>query len=151
MINQVDAVIDVRFDYMQAKNFLLQNDWSCWYGPNTFVHLRYGFEENQYSMLDALREEINYQSSAPKTKETIIIPKGEPVKEDAVNHPAHYTDGSIECIDAMQASLTPEEFRGALKANVLKYLWRSEHKGNRLGDYKKAQWYLNKLIEVTNV
>jgi hypothetical protein len=49
----------------------------------------------------------------------------------------------------MQAKSTPEEFAGYLRLNCLKYLSRAGHKGNVLEDYKKAAWYLNKLIEVT--
>lgn len=48
---------------------------------------------------------------------------------DNVNRPAHYTAGSIECIDAIRAALTPEEFRGYCKGNVIKYVWRERLKG----------------------
>ena len=48
---------------------------------------------------------------------------------DNVNKPAHYRQGEIECIDAIRAALTPEEFRGYCKGNVLKYVWRERHKG----------------------
>lgn len=68
---------------------------------------------------------------------------------DMVNHPPHYKVGGIETIDYMQAKSTPEEFAGYLRLNCLKYLSRAGHKGNVLEDYKKAAWYLNKLIEVT--
>lgn len=66
--------------------------------------------------------------------------------DDAVNHPSHYTKGSIECIDAIHESMTSEEFCGYLKGNVLKYLWRYRLKENPVEDLKKANWYLNKLI-----
>ena len=66
--------------------------------------------------------------------------------QDLVNSPAHYKTGSIECIDAIEASLTKEAFRGYLKGNVEKYVWRYETKGNPKQDLEKAQWYLNKLI-----
>lgn len=64
---------------------------------------------------------------------------------DNVNHPKHYVSGGIECIYALQAQMTHEEFRGYLKGNVLKYLWRERQKGN-IESLLKAQWYLNKLI-----
>jgi hypothetical protein len=67
---------------------------------------------------------------------------------DNVNHPSHYTQGGIETIDYLQAKLTHEEFVGYLKGNVLKYMSRANIK-NGVEDYKKAQWYLNKLNEVT--
>lgn len=66
--------------------------------------------------------------------------------QDVVNNPNHYTSGSIECIDAMQASLPPEQFKGFLRGNVQKYCWRCDKK-NGLEDLKKARWYLDKLIE----
>ena len=63
---------------------------------------------------------------------------------DMVNEPPHYTQGGIECIDAIRAALTPEEFRGFCKGNALKYVWREKHKGGD-EDMKKAGWYLNKV------
>jgi|TARA_R110002074_G_scaffold133667_2_gene277376 hypothetical protein len=67
-------------------------------------------------------------------------------QEDMVNSPNHYTSGSIECIDGIEASMTPEAFRGYCKGAAIKYLWRYERKAKPLEDLKKAQWYLNKLI-----
>jgi len=66
--------------------------------------------------------------------------------DDAVNHPSHYTTGGIECIDYIQEKLTPEEFRGYIKGNVIKYLTREQHK-NGDEDIRKAQWYLNRLAD----
>ena len=66
---------------------------------------------------------------------------------DPVNSPNHYLAGSIECIDAIEASASSADaFRGYCKGNVQKYLWRMEHKGKPKEDATKAQWYLNKLI-----
>ena len=64
---------------------------------------------------------------------------------DLINHPEHYRQGEIECIDAIAAALTPDEFRGYCKGNVLKYVWRERHKGNAQS-LKKARWYLDRLI-----
>ncbi len=69
------------------------------------------------------------------------------VQEDVVNHPSHYTDGGIECIDAIEAALTAEEFRGYCKGNNLKYTWRERRKGGT-ESLKKAQWYLDRLIQL---
>lgn len=71
--------------------------------------------------------------------------KERPVLIDNVNHPSHYTDGGIECIEAIEAQLTPEEYRGYLKGNVAKYVWREKHKGG-IESLQKAQWYLTRLI-----
>ena len=68
---------------------------------------------------------------------------------DAVNHPSHYASGGIECIDAIQASMTPEEFQGYLKGNIMKYVWRWREKGGRQ-DLQKANWYLTLLLQETN-
>lgn len=65
---------------------------------------------------------------------------------DMVNHPPHYTSGDIECIDAIQSALTPEEFRGYCKGNALKYVWRERRKGHG-EDIRKAEWYLRKLVD----
>jgi len=73
--------------------------------------------------------------------------EGEEV-EDMVNSPSHYTQGSVECIDAIQSSLSPEEFKGYLRGNILKYMWRTNHKGGKQ-DLEKSLWYLNKLIGAT--
>lgn len=67
------------------------------------------------------------------------------VQEDAVNHPPHYTGGGIEAIEAIEAQLNEEEFRGYLKGNIAKYVWREKYKGGT-ESLKKAQWYLNRLI-----
>jgi len=59
---------------------------------------------------------------------------------DVVENPPHYTSGGIECIDAIRSALTPEEFRGYCKGNVLKYIWREKLKGGN-EDIKKAIVY----------
>ena len=77
--------------------------------------------------------------------------QGRPLlQEDLVNHPSHYADGGIECIEAIEAALTNEEFRGYCKGNCIKYIWRERHKGGT-ESLKKARWYLNRLIELDEV
>ena len=70
----------------------------------------------------------------------------EKVRQDIINSPNHYADSTIECIDAMEAMMTPEQFIGYLRGNVFKYQWRYEKK-NGIEDLKKAQWYLERLTE----
>lgn len=65
---------------------------------------------------------------------------------DPVNSPSHYAQGGIESIEAIQASMSEEAFKGFLKGNCQKYLWRYENKNGK-EDLLKCQWYLNKLIE----
>lgn len=67
--------------------------------------------------------------------------------QDTVNSPSHYqSENGIECIEAIRAQLTADEFRGYIKGNIAKYVWRERTKG---GDesLRKAKWYLDKLIE----
>jgi len=64
----------------------------------------------------------------------------------AVTQPDHYNKGAIEAIEAISASMHPQEFKGYLKGNCLKYLWRYEYK-NGVEDLKKAQVYLGWLIK----
>lgn len=66
-------------------------------------------------------------------------------KPDVVNHPSHYTQGGIECIEAIKASMSKDEFLGYLKGNVIKYLWRYRLKGKSVEDLQKAQFYLSRL------
>ena len=69
---------------------------------------------------------------------------------DPVNHPEHYTAGSIECIDAIEAALTPEQFIGYCRGNALKYLWRMGLKVDKVQDGEKARWYVNRLLKSFN-
>jgi len=61
-------------------------------------------------------------------------------------NPDHYKIGGIETIDIVKAKLSREEFIGFCKGNIIKYVTRANYK-NGLEDYKKAQWYLDKLIK----
>lgn len=70
------------------------------------------------------------------------------VQPDMVNSPAHYRKGGIECIDAIRAALTPEEFRGFCKGNAIKYLFRANDKGSHDTDVAKADWYVKKQMAV---
>lgn len=65
---------------------------------------------------------------------------------DMVNSPPHYNQTGIECIHAISAA-TGDGFKYYLQGNIMKYLWRFDYKDKPLEDLKKAQWYLDKLIE----
>ena len=67
---------------------------------------------------------------------------------DDVNNPVHYQGDGIECIDAIRAQMTPEEYAGYLKGNTVKYIWRYRQKGGK-ESLRKARWYLDRLIDVT--
>ena len=70
-------------------------------------------------------------------------------KPDMVNHPKHYTSGTlgIEVINTMEMCTTEEEFMGYLRCNALKYISRFENK-NGLEDVKKCAWYVKKYLAV---
>ena len=64
---------------------------------------------------------------------------------EAVNNPAHYTQGAIECIDAIEAALGPDGFRAFCRGSAIKYLWRTDLK-NGPEDLRKARWYIDRLL-----
>ena len=70
--------------------------------------------------------------------------------DDVVNHPPHYKQGDIECIDAIKAALG-DGYKYYLQGSIIKYIWRFEHKQNPVQDLQKSSWYLDKLIaEIQN-
>ena len=66
---------------------------------------------------------------------------------DVINHPSHYTQGSVECIDAMESAFGAAELAVYCKIAAFKYIWRCERK-NGSEDIKKAVWYLKKYLEL---
>jgi hypothetical protein len=82
---------------------------------------------------------------------TASEPATEPATGDAID-PDHYKVGGIETIDYMRAKSTPEEFEGYLRLSALKYLSRVGHKNGdhdaaRAEEYKKARWFIDRLIQ----
>jgi hypothetical protein len=66
---------------------------------------------------------------------------------DPVNRPLHYTNGAIECIDAIESAIVNlNGVEGFLTGQVIKYMWRWKAKGGA-EDLRKAQWYLNRLLQ----
>ncbi len=63
---------------------------------------------------------------------------------DSIN-PEHYRKADIECIDAIAAALGPDGFKEYCRGQVMKYLWRYQHKGKPREDLAKADWYLQRL------
>lgn len=100
-------------------------------------------EHIQYSF------QIDYEHMIAGVDHWIRLQEGdkEAMEKDMVNHPAHYTAGGIECIDALAAATAGlEGIEAVCTANAIKYLWRWKLK-NGAEDLKKAQWYINHLIE----
>lgn len=100
----------------------------------------------------------NKPKSKPKVKTIVLseselrlaaslaMARGEKIRmqpaDDMVNSPPHYTAGGIETIDFIEAKEL-----GYNLGNVVKYITRSGHKGDKLKDLEKAQWYLNRAID----
>lgn len=72
-----------------------------------------------------------------------------PEESETVNHPSHYNQGGIECIDAMLAAFGTEAVENFCLVNAFKYVWRTKDK-NGLEDVEKAIWYLNKYKELVS-
>lgn len=102
-----------------------------------------------YSVTLALPPSIEAPDEAPPASpalEETTEPLTAPLN-DAVNHPLHYTAGSVECIDALRATLGISGFIGYCTGNSIKYLWRFQQKNGK-EDVSKALWYCQKLLEV---
>lgn len=69
---------------------------------------------------------------------------------DNVNHPSHYETGKFECIEVMTEALGVDAVKNFCICNAFKYIYRCSRK-NGLEDVKKANWYLNKYIELSEV
>ena len=89
------------------------------------------------------KNEIKYNGISYVIKDDIT---GKLTNIDNVNSPAHYKQGNRETIEVIKDYMTNDEFAGYLKGNIIKYVGRFKFKGNPLQDLKKANWYLNKLI-----
>ena len=96
--------------------------------------------------LNSYAAEAEEERWVDESLEEIIAREEE--EEDVVNNPDHYNTGNIECIDAIEESMSSIAFKGYLKGNCMKYLWRYDYKGKQVEDLKKAGWYLNKLTEM---
>lgn len=81
--------------------------------------------------------------------EKVLSHQNQDPAHDPVKAPNHYTVGGLEVKEILKAKLTPEEYRGYCKGNIIKYLMRAEHKGNPVQDYAKANQYSQWLVEHT--
>lgn len=100
-----------------------------------------------------MMEYMDYTNNKIVTNDTMFIPNEcqdavecATPKDIQVDHPDHYNRGGIECIEALKAALSPEEFRGFCAGNIIKYVWRYPYK-NGLKDLQKSKWYLEELIK----
>lgn len=101
------------------------------------------------SINDATPEEWNEITILDRAKQMQpdLFPETKEVKRtDAeIQKPLHYNQGSVECIEGIEAMLTPEEYIGYLRGNSLKYRWRFPYK-HGIKDIYKAEFYEAKLL-----
>ena len=100
-------------------------------------------------------DSINFTKSGSASKFQVQwldeedVPNEHPVfgKPDMVESPPHYNNGSIECIEAIEAMLNKDEYIGYLRGNALKYMWRFRYKNKPFQDLRKARWYEERLMK----
>lgn len=98
--------------------------------------------------LNALDKEIaELEKIQNYTKASTTSTKEDPSKE-MVNHPSHYKNGNIECIEVMINVFGKHKVAAFCELNAFKYQWRANNKGTDIQDKEKAIWYLNKYIEL---
>ena len=102
-----------------------------------------------FSFYSSDLKKLDVHQNCCESKGSVLDLVDEMMKEDdPVSHPSHYTNGSIECIDAMEAAFGKEDVIIFSKLNAFKYIWRCKLKNNELEDLEKASWYLNKAIKL---
>ena len=114
---------------------------------------KHGFSQQYYELFYSKPNEkdTKYEHEKEETSENypgllnMLLEKNK--DDDLINHPNHYTAYSREVIDTMQGDMTPEEFTGYLKGNIIKYISRYQGK-NGVEDLNKAIWYVTKLRDV---
>jgi len=129
-------------DFIIGDEVMIQSDDIDYSGLNGFIGVITA-ENGDGSFIVRLNDHGNhitvYTKDIKRHKPTAFR------RIDTVNHPDHYTQGGIECIDAIEASMSKDEFHGYLKGNAIKYIWRYKEKGKAVEDIEKAMWYLNRL------
>lgn len=125
---------DIR-DYIEMQTVMSERD--------DLHHDSYVILDESIDQLKRIRSNLNFMAH-----ENIHKPSEESDNEefDNINHPEHYTEGKYECIDVMKEVLGFETVEDFCICNAFKYIWRHKKK-NELEDLKKANWYLNKIIE----
>lgn len=94
---------------------------------------------------------MSIDSATPKEWDTAVGKLYHPQDQhNPVTQPDHYNKGAIEAIEAIKASMPDGEFKGYLKGNALKYLWRYDYKGKPVEDLRKCRWYIERLIQEVN-
>ena len=101
------------------------------------------------SVCDENLDEFQPKPIPPEQPTKPPMPPVNPPKDEEINHPSRYAGGKYECIDIMLDVFGEEAVKDFCLLNAFKYIWRQEKKGG-VQDTKKAVWYLNKYIELSD-
>ena len=106
--------------------------------------IEYLEEDIEVNESDLKTVEIKEKANTKETLQETLDEVKEPVENDNINHPSHYTDGNIEVMDFIE-----DKQLNFARGNVIKYVSRAGKKdpNKELEDLKKAMWYLNREIE----
>ena len=101
-----------------------------------------------YSNLIAVQKEVTELEKIQNYTKASTTSTKEDLQKEMVNHPSHYKNGNIECIEAMIDVFGKDKVAAFCELNAFKYQWRANNKGTDIQDKKKAVWYLNKYIKL---
>lgn len=136
-----DAIVEVK--YRKPNPYQFNNDRA---GDFTWSHDGFDGDIIAYRLQQPTKSEQACDYAAETDDEADLNECiGQDV--DVVNHQSHYTQGDIECIDAIKAALGKEQYEGYLRGACIKYLWRYKMKSG-VESLKKSEWYLKRLIEL---
>ena len=112
------------------------------------VHSEKSWVAYPCSVCDENLDEFRLRETPPEQPTKPPMP---PVNlpKDEINHPDRYAGGKFECIDVMSDVFGKEAVKHFCLLNAFKYIWRQEKKGG-VEDVKKAVWFLNKYIELSD-
>jgi hypothetical protein len=98
--------------------------------------------------LKVIEEEVTELEKIQNYTKASTTSTKENLQKEMVNHPSHYKNGNIECIEAMIDVFGKDKVAAFCELNAFKYQWRANNKGTDIQDKKKAIWYLNKYIKL---
>ena len=113
------------------------------------VHIKNLSSEYPCSECDENLDKFQLRQTPPEQPTKPPMPPVSPPKDEEINHPSRYAGGKFECIEVMADVFGKEAVKDFCLLNAFKYIWRQEKKGG-VYDVKKAIWYLNKYIELSD-
>jgi hypothetical protein len=134
--------------YFEWKEGRVMKKWMC-IGSSTDGSTLESYIEAE-TQVEAMDVFIARYKDIVQGVDKVTEVESEELAVDEVNHPAHYRQGNIECIDALAAAtINLKGIKAVCTANAIKYLWRWQKKNGKQ-DLQKAKWYIDRLIEELN-